>query len=141
MAATFEYVEEAHEVRLHVVFGVGDGVAHTGLRGEMDHTVRLMLGEHLFDRGLVGEIGLHECEALARGELGKPRLLQRHVVISVHVVEADNLVTAVEQRAGSVKPDEAGSSGYEDFHASATRLVGGWAVMSARKCPCSECPL
>src|SRR5690606_38080451 len=46
-----------------------------------------------------------------------PGVLQGDVVIRVQVVEADNLVTTIEQRFRRMKADEAGGAGDQDLQA------------------------
>src|SRR5665811_2013458 len=50
MAACFENVEKANQIGLRIVPGMGDRMPHTGLSGEMDHTLRPVLGEQSVDR-------------------------------------------------------------------------------------------
>lgn len=100
-------------------------VTHARLCGEMDHALRPMFGEQLFDRPLIVEIALHEREALILLKLRQPRLLQIDVVIGAEIVEADDLVTPIEQRARRVNSDKAGGAGDEDFHEGGIYLKGG----------------
>ncbi len=65
MPARFENIEEANEVGLHVVLGMGEGVAHAGLCGEMDHALGPVLVEQPINGRLVGEIAFDEGEAVA----------------------------------------------------------------------------
>ena len=46
------------------------------------------------------------------------RLLERRVVIIVEIVDADNLLAAVEQRMGGRRSDKAGGAGDENGHGS-----------------------
>jgi hypothetical protein len=48
--------------------------------------------------------------------LFQPRLFERDCVVVVEIVEANNLVAALEQDSRSVKANEAGCAGKEDFH-------------------------
>ena len=54
------------------------------------------------------------CAAL---EPFEPRLLEGRVVIIVEIVDADDLLAAVEQRHGDGRSDEAGDAGDEQGHA------------------------
>ena len=45
----------------------------------------------------------------------QPRFLQRHVVVVVEIVEADDLIAALEQQLRGVKADEAGGAGDEEI--------------------------
>ena len=62
----------------------------------------------------VGKVELGETKALGFGELRAARLLQRRIVVSIHVVEPDD-VTAVSQKPPrDVKADKAGGAGDEN---------------------------
>ena len=65
----------------------------------------------------VGEVELARSGSSAGcRRLREPRLLQRHVVVVVEIVEADDFVAALEQPLGDVEADEAGGAGDEEFH-------------------------
>ena len=99
MAAAFEDMQEAGDVRGDISVRVVERVADPGLRCEMHDARRLLLGEGRLDRGPVAEIGLDEAEGFVPRELEKPRLLQRHVVIGIEIVEPDHLVAALDRDA------------------------------------------
>ena len=72
----------------------------------------------------VGEIQLVEGEAGGALKLGQPRLLQLNVVVGIEIIEADDLIAAVEQRLSGMVTDEPGRAGDQDTHAShSLRLV------------------
>src|SRR5262249_56630998 len=50
------------------------------------------------------------------GELCEPRLLERHVIVVVDVVEADDALAARKQGLGHVKANKPGGAGDEDSH-------------------------
>ena len=102
------------EVRIFV--RIGQREPHAGLRGEIDHALRLIFGEEPLDSRAVFEVGFHEMEAVARHELCQPRLLQSDIVIGVEVVEPDHLIAPVKEQLGGVEANEARGAGYKDFH-------------------------
>ncbi len=111
MAAAFEYMQKARDVGVDIVMGVIERVAHTGLRGEMDHALRLLRGKGRVHDGAVGEVGLDEMEAVAGLEPREPGFLQRHVVIGIEIIEPDHLIAPLEQANCRVIADEAGGAG------------------------------
>ena len=69
-------------------------------------------------RGFIAEIKLFEGELLALrlAYPVDPRTLQRRIVIIVEIVDADNLLAAVEQRLHNMRSYETGSAGDEQSH-------------------------
>ena len=108
VAAGLEDVVEADEVRLDVGVGVGDAVAHPGLCSQVDHYGGPVVGENLVDGGLVGNVAANEREARV-GQLAEAIRFERHVVVVVHVVDADNggRLGVGQQSADEVGADEA----------------------------------
>src|SRR5207253_10134392 len=78
----------------------------------------------------IGEIDALETKPVAELllQVAQPRLLERRVVISIEIVDADDLVAALEQRARCRRADEPRSPGYKNSHG---RSLGG-AVQSAK---------
>lgn len=90
-----------------------DRMTHAGLRGQAQHAARLQPLEQRRRRPAIGEIGALEREAGICLQALEPRLLQRHVVIGVQVVDADHPLTAHQQTFTNVHADEAGRAGDE----------------------------
>ena len=92
VSARLQDVVKAYDVALDVSVGVFDGVAHARLCGQVDHHIRLILGEELLHRGPVGNVAPHgpvlDARGHSLGQLGQPVLLERRVVIVVQVVNA-----------------------------------------------------
>lgn len=147
LAAGFEDVEEAHDVRKHVHVRVVDGVAHAGLRGEVHDHGRAEFGEDALDEGFVRDVALAEgpgrgARGRAVGDETQAVLLQRGVVVVVQVVDADDMdpVGCREQTPHQGGADESGGPGDENglvvqfdpgFHGGLAWNVdrgGGWAA-------------
>lgn len=119
VAAGLEDVEEADEVALEVCAGILDGVADTGLGGEVYHDVEAVLREQALDEGGIAQVATHEGEAavgVGLGQHAQARVLDAGVVIAVKVVEAEDCVIGLlEQLLDEEGTDEAGRSGDENF--------------------------
>lgn len=119
VAAGLEDVEEADEVALEVCAGILDGVADTGLGGEVYHNVEAVLREQALDEGGIAQVATHEGEAavgVGLGQHAQARVLDAGVVIAVKVVEAEDCVIGLlEQLLDEEGTDEAGRSGDENF--------------------------
>ncbi len=109
--ATFEHGHRALEVAVDVGERCLDAVAHAGLRGEVDHSRELLRGEQLRHTLAVGKIELDELEVRVALEDLEPSMLQRDVVVLVEIVEADDLVAALEQQLRGVESNEPGRAG------------------------------
>ena len=68
MAAGFQNVVETDEVRFDIGVRVGDGVAHAGLCGKVDHDLRLVLLEDSVNARLVRQIALDEGKIRVGGQ-------------------------------------------------------------------------
>ena len=97
VAATFKHVHEAHNIGINVGRRVLDRVAHTGLGRQMYDSFELAGDEELAHRLAVDDIEFLELESRPGAQPFEPRLLEPDVVIVVQIVDADDLVTAVEQ--------------------------------------------
>lgn len=119
VAAGLEDVEEADEVALEVCAGILDGVADTGLGGEVYHNVEAVLREQALDEDGIAQVATHEGEAavgVGLGQHAQARVLDAGVVIAVKVVEAEDCVVGLlEQLLDEEGTDEAGRSGDENF--------------------------
>ena len=118
VAAGLQNIVKSDDVRLDVGVRVGDRVADTRLGGKVYDDFGLVLRENVIDEQLVRNIPPDECVLDRAGcrdffNLSKTILLQRDIVIVVHVVEADNMPSRqVAQKAHyEVRADEAGGTG------------------------------
>jgi len=115
LPAAFEDVQGADNVTFDVGVRVFQRVTHARLGAEVRDLVEGVLGEQGFHRRAVGKVDASHFEAGVIVEDRGAGLFQRHVVVVVEVVEADDGVTAFEQRFGGEEADEAGGAGDEDF--------------------------
>ena len=129
-AAVFENLDMAGQIGVDVVEGVVDGVAHAGLRREMDHApdIRSVV-ERGRERTAVGEINPVKGEPVTTLEAVEPGLFQAGAVISADIVDADHAFAAVKQTKRRIAADEAGDSGNKDRHVSTAPLAAGGRTM------------
>jgi len=116
LPASLQHVANAHQVALQVGPGVLQRVAHPGLRGQVDHALRPVAGKQRVQARGIGNVAFGEGKARVGAELCQPGMLQARVVVRVEVVDADDLIAALQQLLGHVHADEAGAAGDEDFH-------------------------
>ena len=118
VATALQHVQGADDVGVDVGMRVFHPVANPGLSGEVNDPLWTPLGEQLLHTSTVGEVQFVEGEALAPLKLGEAGMLQLYVVIGIEIVEADNLIAAVEQRLCGMVTDEAGGAGDQHTHMS-----------------------
>ena len=139
VAARFQDVQEACQVRLQVGVRVCYAVSYTGLGGEVHHFVELLGREKGVERGLVrdvepnksqipgqarndgggqaghdggGQAGTRNFDA-AVGEAGE---LEADVVVIVQVVDTHHFVATEGEFMHQLRADEAGGAGHEYLH-------------------------
>ena len=121
----------ADEVRLDVGAAGSRGCSERrpGRRGGRCRRSRCV-SVKLVQRFGIGEVDAFEAEPVAELllQLVEPRLLQRRIVIIVEIVDADDLVAALQQRARRRRADEPRSPRDQNSHG---RSIGG-AVRSAK---------
>ena len=111
MPAGLEDVGEADDVAVDVGVRIFQRVAHPGLGGQVDHALRPELGEGLFDRAAVLQIGADQAEARPCQQRREARLFQARIVVGIDVVIAEHLVAALEQARAECGTYEAGCTG------------------------------
>ena len=104
----------ADQVGLDIGAGVDQAVAHAGLGGEVDDAVGVAAG--FGQRRRIGDVAAHEAEIVVFLQPRQPRFLQRHVVIVVEIVDADDGVAALEQTDRGMHADETGRSCHKYGH-------------------------
>ena len=107
------------EVRLHIGRGILEAVADARLRPEMDDAVDVhRLGEAV-QRSASAKSSRSKRKRLPNCccKLVQPRLLKRGIVIIVEVVDADDVIAALEQRARRRRTDEPRSPRNQHSHA------------------------
>ena len=114
MTTAFEDVGEAGKIGVDIGLRLDQRVAHAGLRGQMNHIGKAMLGEQRGDRVPIGDIALDETKSVVRGEHRAARVFQTGIVVGVQIVEIDDTVPILEQPPCHVKANKAGGSGHQN---------------------------
>jgi hypothetical protein len=135
--AGLEEGDEASNVGVDVRRRVLHGVAHAGLRREVEHVGEGHDVEELGQEAAVVDVALHD-EHVVAAQQRAPRLLERGVAVGVEAVDADDAVAALAERQRAVRAHEA--RGARDEHgqpqaptaAAATPTPGSGAPSAAR---------
>ena len=127
----FEQHDLALDVRLDIGERLGQRIAHPGLGGEVDDPVdvgvALDQGRH---RHRIGDIDRSKHEAIAAFELREARTFQRDIVIRVQIVDADDLLAAIEQMPRDMKADKTRAACDQQSHGA---VRTGSALSGARR--------
>ena len=115
LAPSVEQVQRAGQVHVVVEPRIVDRDAHAGHRRQVGDGGEAVLGEQLLQQGAITNVALDEGERLVgagqSGQLLQVGTLARRIVIIVEVVDADDLVAALDERRRSVAANETGGAG------------------------------
>ena len=114
MSAALENIQEAFDIGFLVGLRIGDGVAHSGLCGEIDDAVGLEIGKHLLQGRQVGKVGLQPAVVGMRFQLRMAIELELHRVVVVEIIETKDRMAVVQQTTGQMEADKAGGASDED---------------------------
>jgi len=129
--AALQNIERANDVAVHVGMRCLDRVAHARLRPQVHDALEFLARKALRHAGGIGKVELDEAKARILLQQLQARHLQIDVVVLVEIIEADYLITALEQAPGGVKADEARGSGDENLHRRpSTSAAGKTCLMS-----------
>jgi hypothetical protein len=110
-------VEKPGKIRVGVGVGALQGIAHAGLRREVDDDVGPSVAEYGCGRVTITQI---DAVKLERGFLTQSRdagFLQSDVVVRIQIIDPDDLVPIRQQSLGDVISNETGGSGDELWQA------------------------
>ena len=113
--AGLEHPRQARDVRVHVLEGLIDRLAHVRQGREVQHGVDLPLGEGRLHRRGVGDRPLDEGH---RRVGAKTQQLQRSPMAAEEIVEDDHAMAALEQLLNRVRSDVARPAGDDEIHGS-----------------------
>lgn len=114
LAGVFEHVEGSGGVGVHIQPGVEDAVADTGDGGKVDDGGGM--GQEVsqgWDGAAVRDVEVSELEAGEGAQTGEAVFFHAHVIVGVHVVDAENGVPFLEEEFADSGGDKSGGAGYE----------------------------
>src|SRR6478752_3510631 len=97
VTAAFENGRKSRKVGIDIREWIDQRVPDAGLRGKMYDVRKAELLEQVRHPAAVGKVQFHEPKPTRLRELRTPRLLQRRVIVGIHVVEADNVVAVTQE--------------------------------------------
>ena len=100
MAAAFQDIRKALQIGIDVGMGVGERMAHPGLRGEMDDVGKLLRRKQCGCGGTIGQIELDGPKSGRAVKLLQPRLFESRIVVRRQIVHAHDPAPYLEQAAG-----------------------------------------
>src|SRR6476660_7054430 len=112
--ATFKDGGEAGQIGIDIGERIDERMPNTGLRGEVNDVRKTMFLEQACHPVAIGEIESDETQARRFGELRAARLLQRGIIIGVHVVESDHVAALAQQSSRNMKADKPGGACHEN---------------------------
>ena len=118
MAASLKDIVESYEIGFYICIRIGDAVAYASLSGKIDNNLRLERSESVIYELAVCNVSLDKSETLITLKLRKALLLQRRIIIVIHIVNAHNLsiADARENRLHKIAAYESGSTGHKNPH-------------------------
>ena len=94
MTTGFQNIVETNHIRLDIGIWILNGVAHTSLSSQIHHHIELIFRKQGINSCLIGNIALDElpCRTSRNAlvQLVHTIVLQRHIIIGIHIVDADN---------------------------------------------------
>src|SRR5262245_19617079 len=112
--ATFEDGGEACQIGIHISEGIDERMPDTGLGSQVNDVRETMRLEQACHPVAIGKVELDETQATRFGEFGASRLLQRGIIIGIHVVETDHVAAVAQQTLRNMKTDKPGGAGHEN---------------------------
>src|SRR5690242_17559291 len=104
--ATFEDGGEAGQIGIDIGERIDERMPNTSLRGEVNDVRKTMFLEQACHPVAICEIELDETQARRFGELRASRLLQRGIIVGVHIVETDHVAALAQQSLRNMKADK-----------------------------------
>ena len=97
------------------------GVTDARLRRQVNDLIEALRTEQFRHRVPVGDVEMQERKARPAAKIDEARFLQFRIVIAVEVIDADDLVAALEKTQRCIKADKAGRTSYQKLHCGSPR--------------------
>ena len=116
MTATLENVGKADDVAVDIGHRVLDGITDACLRSKVHDPLGFVQGEGIIHGLAVSQVSPDMGVIRVIGMTRKARLLDRRIVVIIVIIDADDMITALEQSQHQGRADKTSRSGDEDFH-------------------------
>ena len=114
VTAPFEKIHEPHQVAFHISVGVYETVTDARLGGQVYYPVKCMIGKKPLHPLPVRHIQADKAKRAVRFEPLKASFFEAHIVVTVQIVKADDLVAVSKETSAQMKTDKPRGSGNED---------------------------
>ncbi len=111
MAAAFEHVEKAREIRIEIGVGIIQRVPNAGLRGQMHDRAEIAIAKNRLDRPAIGKIDLVEVEILKLSQNREARFLECRIVIVIDAINANDAAPVLKKAPRQREAKKAGCTG------------------------------
>src|SRR5271157_2483078 len=97
LATVFQHVQKSDHVGLDVSMRVGQRVSDARLSGQVNDAIESLSSKALLHSLPVGYVGKREAKAGSLHQLSESGPLEIHVIVFVHVVQAQHLLPIVKK--------------------------------------------
>ena len=101
-AAPLQHMTKPREVGVKILMGMGNAIAHAGLRGKVNDRVELFFRKKPGHSIAVGDVHSNETIALSAVKPAQSSALEIGIVVTVEVIETQDPVTSGQQALGDV---------------------------------------
>ena len=122
VTAAFQYIERADDVALDKGVRLFQRTTHPRLSPQMHDALESFGGEQAGHRVTIGQVHMDEAESTVLLEPFQTGPFDRHVVVVVQIVEADNLVAAIEEALCGGSSNKFRGARNKKFHRSGSIL-------------------
>jgi len=116
VTAALKDIYKPNQVAVNIGMGICERVSNARLRGKVYYALRTLLIEKLSHFNPIRNIDSGKTKPRMIPELSQPSFLQRHIVVVVQVVNANNIFTASKQTLTYVHADKTCCAGHQNFH-------------------------
>ena len=109
----FNKVLEAHNVALDVGTRVFQRVTDTGLRREMDHAIKIVLGKERVNDLTISQVTLHKRKPGVLEQRVQSILLEIDVVVVIEAINTYDITVRIEQCLRNIGTNKACGAGYQ----------------------------
>ena len=115
MAASFEDIEKANDIRINIGTRMVDAVTHSGLSCQIYNNIRLKRFEYAINSFFIRQITFDKGKPWKLMENIQPAFFQRNIIIIVKVIQTKDGGPHGQQALSQMEPNEPGSTSNQDF--------------------------